>query len=69
MKLEEFRLESYDERMVLVIALAYYQSRNPDMYPEAVEAVANRLSATECQRGGCSYCGGEGHEEYEEEQV
>jgi len=39
------------------------------MYPEAVEAVANRLSATECQRGGCSYCGGESHEEYEEEQV
>jgi hypothetical protein len=58
MKLDEFRLESYDERMVLVLALAYYQSRMPDMYPEATEALAKRLSATECQPGGCPYCGG-----------
>jgi hypothetical protein len=58
MKLEEFKLESYDERMVLVMALVYYQSRNPDMLPEAVEALAKRLSQTQCQPGGCPYCGG-----------
>jgi hypothetical protein len=68
MKLDEFRLESYSERMVLVLALVYYQSRNPDMYPEDAEALAKRLSATECQPGGCSYCGGESRD-YEEEQV
>jgi hypothetical protein len=56
MKLDEFRLESYDERLVLVQALAFYQSRNPDMYPGAVEALNWRLSKTECQPGGCSIC-------------
>jgi hypothetical protein len=58
MKLEEFKLESYDERMVLVMALVYYQNHNPDMLPEAVEALTKRLARTQCQPGGCPYCGG-----------
>jgi hypothetical protein len=58
LKLEEFRLESYDERLVLVLALGYYQQRCPDMYPEAAKALAKRLSSTQCQLGGCQYCGG-----------
>jgi hypothetical protein len=58
MKLEDFRLKSYDERMVPLIALAHYQNSNPDMYPEVAEALGERLSATQCQPGGCPYCGG-----------
>jgi hypothetical protein len=56
MKLDEFRLESYDERDALVVALVYYQAKRPDIQPEAVEALLKRLTDTECQPGGCSIC-------------
>jgi hypothetical protein len=64
-KLEEFRLESYDERSTLQHALTYLRSHDPDnFYKPHVEALLTRLSRTECQPGGCSYCGDRG-EDYE----
>jgi hypothetical protein len=56
MKLDEFRLESYDDRHVLQMAIALYRDRYPDMYRETVDALALRLSRTQCQPGGCDLC-------------
>jgi hypothetical protein len=65
MKLEEFRLESYDERLLLMQALAHYRHMDPnDPYQVAIEALFKRLVATECQPGGCSYCNPDLKEEW-----
>jgi hypothetical protein len=56
MKLNEFRLETYDERHVLQMAICLYRSWHPDMYSEVADALAVRLSRTQCQPGGCEYC-------------
>jgi len=56
MKLDEFRLETYDDRHVLQMAIALYRSRYPDMYRETVDALAVRLSRTQCRPGGCDLC-------------
>jgi hypothetical protein len=54
-KLNEFRLETYDERSVLCTALQLY--RNRYLGDKAtVHALLIRLSRTECQPGGCEYC-------------
>jgi hypothetical protein len=59
-KLEEFRLESYDERQVILMALAGYWDKVMDMpgLYQALQNLEQRLSDTQCQPGGCSYCGG-----------
>jgi len=56
MKLNEFHLESYNERHVLQMAVGLYQARYPDMYAEEADSLALRLSRTQCQPGGCEYC-------------
>ncbi len=57
MKLDEFRLETYDERFVLTLALAYFKGLPQyDEYRGVVEALSMRLSRTQCQPGGCEYC-------------
>jgi len=55
-KLEEFRLESYDERMLLINALCYYAHKIMPGQEATLEALENRLSKTQCQPGGCEYC-------------
>lgn len=59
-KLEDFRLESYDERLVLMMALSHYHGRLDCIEPlkKAMEALQIRLAQTQCQPGGCSLCGG-----------
>jgi hypothetical protein len=59
-KLEDFRLESYDERQVILMALASYRDQVKDIssLAYALEDLELRLSRTQCQEGGCSYCGG-----------
>ena len=59
MKLEDFRLESYDERHVLQMAISLYRDRYSDMYREVADALALRLSRTQCQPGGCDLCSDE----------
>lgn len=57
-KLEDFHLESYEERSVLIYALTRFREvldRHPE-YKDAVNALLLRVSRTECQPGGCSYC-------------
>lgn len=57
MKLNEFRLETYDERSALQYALQLMQSERPDnFYKEQVETLLLRISRTQCQPGGCEYC-------------
>jgi hypothetical protein len=56
MKLSEFRLQSYDERTALVIALAGIDAASSGAYAEAFAALKCRLALTECQNGGCSIC-------------
>lgn len=58
MKLKDFRLENYEERSILQTALQLYKHRegyDPAEWP-IVEALALRLSRTECQPGGCEWC-------------
>lgn len=55
-KLNEFRLETYEERSVLCTALQLYQDRYPGDNDATVRALLIRLSRTECQPGGCEYC-------------
>ena len=57
-KLEDFRLESYTERMVIMQAIAYYFDRVSDMpeYAKAIKDLEARLSAIQCMEGGCEYC-------------
>ena len=60
LKLDEFRLESYDERAALQYALEVLKAERPDyLYKSEVDALKVRLSRTQCQVGGCPYCGGE----------
>ena len=60
LKLDEFRLESYDERAALQYALEVLKAERPDhLYKSEVDALKVRLSRTQCQAGGCPYCGGE----------
>ncbi len=57
MKLDEFRLETYDERATLLHALSVLQSERLDHLTKATaEALLLRLSRTQCQPGGCDYC-------------
>ena len=56
MKLDEFRLEDYAERHILQVALMLYRRHYVDMDKEIVDALALRLSRTQCQPGGCEYC-------------
>lgn len=57
MKLNEFKLETYDERSALQYALQLLRSERPDnCYEIQVEALLLRLSRTQCQPGGCDYC-------------
>jgi hypothetical protein len=59
LKLNEFHLKSYDERSVLLTALRYFHDEQLEKYPEyktAFEDLFVRVSRTECQPGGCSYC-------------
>jgi len=56
MKLNEFRLDTYDERSVLQYALELMRARHPDDHPEIVNTLLVRLSRTQCQTGGCEYC-------------
>lgn len=61
LKLEDFRLETYTEREVLMTALSLFE-RWAGRYPfhiGAVNALRERLARTECQPGGCEYCNGE----------
>ena len=59
-KLNEFRLETYDERAALLYAITVMKAARPDyLYTKEIDALALRLSRTECQPGGCSYCSGE----------
>jgi len=55
-RLDEFRLETYDERFVLGIALDLYRARYPGLHKEAVEALLTRVSRTQCQPSGCEHC-------------
>ncbi len=58
MKLSEFRLETYDERWVLIYALQVIRGENELPYQsETIDALLTRLSLTQCQSGGCQYCG------------
>lgn len=66
-KLEEFRLESYKEREVLMLALTYFEAHRADHWPhleEALQALQARIAITQCQPGGCEYCGGPSDEDY-----
>lgn len=56
LKLNEFHLESYDERSALGLALDLFDVARYPEYKEAVAALKLRLSRTECQPGGCSIC-------------
>jgi hypothetical protein len=56
MKLNEFRLDTYDERSVLQYALELLRAYRPDNHPEIVNTLLVRLSRTQCQPGGCEYC-------------
>lgn len=66
MKLNEFRLETYEERFTLMCALEELRKRERDpldrvyqgAHKRSVEALLLRLSRTRCQPGGCSYCDG-----------
>lgn len=56
-ELGDFRLESYEERSVLLSALDLLRAYRPEDYNTAIrEALALRLSRTKCQPGGCEYC-------------
>jgi hypothetical protein len=66
MKLDEFRLETYDERSVLSTALKVYQHRYPGDNKATVTALLIRLSRTECQEGGCQYCNADRAKEADE---
>lgn len=60
-KLKDFRLESYGERSMLQNAIDLLRSRNDRLgwmkgEKEMADAIALRLSRTECQPGGCPYC-------------
>lgn len=62
MKLEDFRLESYDERALILNALMYYaayRSDDIDLFKHgfALANLRERLAKTQCQPGGCSVCG------------
>lgn len=62
MKLEEFRLETYEERSVLQYALVILRARDPavyKLYQQSVDTLLTRLSSTQCREGGCSFCGDE----------
>lgn len=56
MTLDEFRLETYDERSLLITALQLLREERPYVDADARDALLLRLSRTECQSGGCSYC-------------
>lgn len=64
MKLNEFKLETYDERFTLMCALEALRSREQvrddsfyqKYHKPAVDALLLRISQTECQPGGCEYC-------------
>jgi hypothetical protein len=61
-KLEDFRLESYNERQAVLTALMLFKQQRPfDPYAliEAADLIA-RLVKVECQTGGCSICNPEG---------
>ena len=66
MKLNEFRLETYDERFTLMCALDELRKRERNLddrfyqniHKRSLEALALRLSRTQCQPGGCSFCDG-----------
>lgn len=62
MTLNEFHLESYDERSALQYALDMLDMTRVPHYADAVAALKLRLSRTECQPGGCSYCRPELHD-------
>ncbi len=58
-KLKEFRLDDYEERSLLIGALGCFRIHHPDSYyinNGAFDKLMQRLSQTECQPGGCSYC-------------
>lgn len=66
-RLQDFRLETYDERSVLLSALTMYRAHHAELFDgekRALETVTLRLSRTECQPGGCQYCDG-GHDAYD----
>jgi hypothetical protein len=59
MRLEEFRLKSYKEREVLMLALTYFESYRSSDWPnlkEALDELQIRIARTQCQPGGCEYC-------------
>ena len=57
-KLEDFRLQSYTERMVIMQAIAHYRERVAfdSEYVKAIDDLGVRLSRTQCMEGGCEYC-------------
>jgi hypothetical protein len=59
-KLEDFRLETYEDREMLITGLELYRDRYKSRWLEKekarVEALLLRLSRTECQHGGCAHC-------------
>jgi len=65
-KLNEFRLESYEERSAVQTALRLLRHHHPDDDKAAVAALLIRLSRTECQEGGCEYCNAERAREMDE---
>ena len=56
MKLNDFRLETFDERSLLNYALASIERDCPDWYRTALHALQLRISRTQCSPGGCEYC-------------
>jgi len=67
MKLEDFRLETYNERMAMQHALLRLRSDDPDsLHKAAIDALLLRLSKTQCQPGGCQYCDGSQEDQHED---
>ena len=57
MRLDEFRLESHDERAALLYVLSLMRDDSRASYHlDAIKALLDRLSDTECQEGGCEIC-------------
>jgi len=66
MKLDEFRISSYEERSALLVAIyvARMERSDDEPYQKIWSELITRISQLECQPGGCSYCTGE-DESYE----